>query len=402
MSRILLVGGALFSLPLVSTAQTSGSVQGLSAGLLLLINNYLIPFLISLAVLFFIYNIVRYFILQSHDVEGRTAARQLALWGIIGLTFIMAFWGIIYFVIQGFGIETEPDCYVVPDFISETGYICTTGSPGTAAPTPEGPGVSPGADSTSEPIGTGTGSDSDTGTGTGSAPALPEPGSDDSDPFPGSDDPVPSQLERDIQDSVLEFFDERLGNLFGTSNESAIIDSGIFADLHQPGGESQFNDLERLQGLYRLNQLGAVDTETLDNYLDAVNDERTASGLDPISASEVANSIAIPTDQQPSFVGEERSAITTEIREGLSDHNQRAQTGVEFNELYAESVTDPTEPYAIRRQRMELLLGDNDDGIIYLQSGEFTDAGPDEELEHRLYNYLNTERLYDGNFDEFF
>ena len=416
MYRFATIAAFIFALPLISVAQTSGpdsgSVQGLAAGLLLLINNYLIPFLISLAVLFFIYNVVRYFILQSHDVEGRAAARQLALWGITALAFIMAFWGIIYFVIQGFGLDNaiSEHCRPVPDFINPLGYECDGGS---AENPHDGIGGVPydPTDNPHEGVG-GAGNGNDTQPTDNDAehttPLQPGMGGDaDSEDFdsPADSSPSSTTIEDDARLLTSDFFNGGMQRLrLGEANAAALLEDGYFADLYIDG-QGNFNDLERLQAMYRLNQLGEVDTNTMDRYLNAINEEREEAGLSPISASEVANSIAIDTSDQPQFIADERSEIGQEVREGLEAHNQRTIRN-ELSETQIDNlvnnVTDPTASYAIRRQRMQAMLGDNPQGIEYLQIGESADREPNYELKQKLYDQLNTERMYDGDFSEFF
>ena len=58
------------------------SLQAFLAQIILFLNYVIIPLLIALAFLFFIWNAFRYFILESNSEEGRTKARRLALYGI--------------------------------------------------------------------------------------------------------------------------------------------------------------------------------------------------------------------------------------------------------------------------------------------------------------------------------
>ena len=93
---------------------SSGITEWLSA-FIGLVNSTLIPVLIAAAVLFFIWNIFRYFILQSGSEDGREKAKRSAMYGILALVIILGIWGIIAILIATFDIGR--DNQVVPDYI---------------------------------------------------------------------------------------------------------------------------------------------------------------------------------------------------------------------------------------------------------------------------------------------
>lgn len=101
---------AVLMLPMVASAQlTTGSAGGFGTfvqGLADLVNNFLIPFLIALAVLAFIYGVFQYFIAGGADEEKRAAGRQLMLYALIGFVAIVALWGIVTFLASAFGFNT--------------------------------------------------------------------------------------------------------------------------------------------------------------------------------------------------------------------------------------------------------------------------------------------------------
>ena len=85
----------------------TGNFGDFAAGLIDVINNYLIPFLVALAVLAFVYGIFLYFIAGSDDDEKRAKGRNVLLYAIIGFVAIVALWGIVSFVEEAFGFGTE-------------------------------------------------------------------------------------------------------------------------------------------------------------------------------------------------------------------------------------------------------------------------------------------------------
>ena len=110
---------ALLLLPTVVLGQgfidgEAGSFGTFTGGIILFINNFLIPLMIALCVLGFIWGVFQYFILGSDDEEKRKQGRSLMLYAIIGFVAIVALWGIVEFVAGGFGFEVGRDALPAP------------------------------------------------------------------------------------------------------------------------------------------------------------------------------------------------------------------------------------------------------------------------------------------------
>lgn len=67
--------------------------------------NWIIPVLISLAVIYFIWGVIQYTV--STDEETKKGARSKIISGLIGLFVIVAFWGIINLVTRTFDVGSE-------------------------------------------------------------------------------------------------------------------------------------------------------------------------------------------------------------------------------------------------------------------------------------------------------
>jgi hypothetical protein len=65
----------------------------------------LIPILITLAVVYFIWGVIQYTV--STDEEAKKGARGKIIQGLIGLFVIVAFWGIIRLITNTFGVGPE-------------------------------------------------------------------------------------------------------------------------------------------------------------------------------------------------------------------------------------------------------------------------------------------------------
>jgi len=68
-----------------------------------LINNYLVPLIISLALIYFLWGVAKY--IQKPDEKGR----EMILWGLIGLFVMVSVWGLVNLLGGTFNlINTQP------------------------------------------------------------------------------------------------------------------------------------------------------------------------------------------------------------------------------------------------------------------------------------------------------
>ncbi len=58
------------------------------------LNTYIIPLLVTLVFIAFLWGLARYFIIAG-DEAGREKGRQVALWGLFGIVALVALWGIV-------------------------------------------------------------------------------------------------------------------------------------------------------------------------------------------------------------------------------------------------------------------------------------------------------------------
>lgn len=56
--------------------------------------------LMTLAFLFFMYGVFKYFFLNSTDPKGREDGRMFMIWGVIGLAILFSIWGLVNTVIS--------------------------------------------------------------------------------------------------------------------------------------------------------------------------------------------------------------------------------------------------------------------------------------------------------------
>lgn len=96
--------GAL-ALPLVSFAQTGNltNLENLVSSVGRIVN-LLIPIMFALALLGFFYGLVRYIFGKEDDKD---AAKKTMIWGVVALFVMAAVWGLVQFIGDAVGVDTD-------------------------------------------------------------------------------------------------------------------------------------------------------------------------------------------------------------------------------------------------------------------------------------------------------
>ena len=101
-------------------------LQTLLLGILSFLNGTVVPFLLAIAFLVFIWNVFRYFIVGGENEESQGQARSLALWGIGAFVIIVSIWGIVNLLVSGFGFGRTGA--ITPDYMCDkAGGNCVGG-----------------------------------------------------------------------------------------------------------------------------------------------------------------------------------------------------------------------------------------------------------------------------------
>ena len=101
-----IIAGSLWALPLMTLAQATVNATYLQSliGSAKALLDQLVVFLIALAVVWFILNVIRY--TMSSDEEKKGAAKSQMIMGIIAIAVIVSIWGLVA-ILQGiFGVNT--------------------------------------------------------------------------------------------------------------------------------------------------------------------------------------------------------------------------------------------------------------------------------------------------------
>jgi len=77
------------------TGINPSAIQGYATSIISLVNSILVPVLMSVAFIFFLYGIYKYFIQGAASETERETGRTFALYGIIGFVILFTVWGIV-------------------------------------------------------------------------------------------------------------------------------------------------------------------------------------------------------------------------------------------------------------------------------------------------------------------
>ena len=95
-----ILGAALFAFPFITFAQTNAfSILAVVKNIL----DILIPLLITLALVYFIWGVIKYVI--SKDADDKEKSRSVVVRGIIGLFIIVSVWGIVGVIQDTFDVK---------------------------------------------------------------------------------------------------------------------------------------------------------------------------------------------------------------------------------------------------------------------------------------------------------
>ncbi len=92
------------------TSGTSGSINttyllGYKTSIVGIINGIIVPVLIAIAFLVFIWGIYKSFIMNAASESEKGEGKQIAMWGIIGFVIIFSLWGLVNIVTQTLNIN---------------------------------------------------------------------------------------------------------------------------------------------------------------------------------------------------------------------------------------------------------------------------------------------------------
>ncbi len=378
-----IIGAFVFLLPGVTLAQ-SGSLQGMITGLGDLISNFLIPFVLALAFLIFVYNVYRFFILGGSTEDGRENAKYLAIYSVITFTFIIIFGGLINFFGEAIGINNDPcENDMVSDYVISDLAPCTSlrpkprpyDAPDTTAP---GGGFGTGVGAIDEPIIVPGGSSVPT---TPSAPTSFTP-----DGAPISYDSVLA-AHNTIRSTAASFFATRANEYYGY-NEDIVLP--LFADLNTTHTNTVI-ELDRLKAALRLSELGVISDAQFATYLVAYNSYIQTSGLPytgPITLAALSQDL---TMNPPAALQSRTNQTRQNVIDMLTEYNMQSSYQIDISRTVSDIYNVDTDTETRYDKMLEL---------YYPQPGApltITNAAQLQLLKRYIAD-INTEKIYSGDY----
>jgi hypothetical protein len=121
-SQKTVAGIALFLLFPLYTHAASASIQELLTNASFFIKLVLVPVLFGIAFLFFLINMMKYFVIGGANEEARAKGRKNLLYSLAAFVFLISIWSIVTLLITGIGIEeTDSLC---PDYMKAFNKNC--------------------------------------------------------------------------------------------------------------------------------------------------------------------------------------------------------------------------------------------------------------------------------------
>jgi len=392
---------ALF-FPLLTFAQQGYNIQSFIINLGIFLNTAVMPFIFAVAFFIFVFNVIRFFVIQGHNEDGRKNAKYLAIYSIGAFVFLLSFWGLVNILVRGVGLNIDPcDNDRTPDYF-RTGAPCTSPRP---APRPQVQTTD--NDSVSRSwLATGMGGDADQDPfpaiyqrdNDASVPGYTEPLADQ-EPFPS---PGQRELLRRLeqQETVLrQASSDTLANLERSIGYySEIIADWVFAPLLYEESQSFVTDKDKLSVAYAMWQLSGINQVEMNEYLNTTNQLRTLLGQDIITLEQLSS------ERGPSLLpvpfSEKIMDLRQDIRSSLESFNTLGSVQMlspeEINR-YAELLTDTRRPYEDRLATYDQLMGDNNTNSIYLRNPQNASM-PNYDIEIDIIYSINAQKILSRDF----
>jgi uncharacterized membrane protein YidH (DUF202 family) len=88
----------------IAQSSDAGPFQDLLINILDFSNDVLIPFIIGIGFLFFVWGIFKFFIFGGANEEAKESGKSLIIWATIGFVLIIVFWGVVNLLSESTGL----------------------------------------------------------------------------------------------------------------------------------------------------------------------------------------------------------------------------------------------------------------------------------------------------------
>ncbi len=133
MKKVLVFVSVFPILPTIALAQTL-SAQGFIKSFLNFSNKTLIPALLGIAFLLFAVNVIRFFVIQGGEEDGRKNAKNLAIYSVLAFVVLIVFWGLVNLFSSSLGLSGNDA--LTPDYLEKEGKQLKSNSVNNSQGTP--------------------------------------------------------------------------------------------------------------------------------------------------------------------------------------------------------------------------------------------------------------------------
>jgi len=98
-----------------NTTGDAGQFSDLLSNILAFTNTVLIPFIIGIGFLVFVFGMFRYFIAGGANDEKKEQGRSLMIYATLGFVLIIIFWGAVNLIASSTGLGSSPAPSVIPN-----------------------------------------------------------------------------------------------------------------------------------------------------------------------------------------------------------------------------------------------------------------------------------------------
>jgi hypothetical protein len=118
----IIASATLFALPAVVAAQggiaedgSGGEFGTLLGSILKFSNNVLIPFILGIGFLVFVWGMFRFFIAGGANDEAKEQGKSLMVYATLGFVLIIVFWGVVNLLAQSTGLDDGTAVGIIPN-----------------------------------------------------------------------------------------------------------------------------------------------------------------------------------------------------------------------------------------------------------------------------------------------
>jgi len=91
----------------IADGATAGPFQDLLTNILVFTNTVLIPFIIGIGFLVFVWGMFKYFIVGGANDDAKEQGKSLMIYATLGFLLIIVFWGVVNLLTESTGLEGE-------------------------------------------------------------------------------------------------------------------------------------------------------------------------------------------------------------------------------------------------------------------------------------------------------